>query len=68
VIDSIGVISDDGHEILVAVLSNDQPSESAGIAQDAAAARAAVSAIIHGRTAAAPHGRRAYRAAAARRA
>jgi beta-lactamase class A len=65
VINSIGVIHDDGHEILVAVLSKDQPSESAGIAQAEAAARAVVSAIIHARPAAAPRGRRAYRAAAA---
>jgi hypothetical protein len=50
VINSIGVISRNGHEMLVAVLSSDQPSESAGIAQVDAAARAAVSAIIGGRT------------------
>jgi hypothetical protein len=49
VINSIGVISRDGHEILVAVLSSDQPSESAGIAQVEAAAKAAVSAITSGR-------------------
>jgi beta-lactamase class A len=49
VINSIGVIHDDGQEILVAVLSKDQPSESAGIAQADAAARAAVSAITDGR-------------------
>ena len=48
VINSIGVIHDDGQEILVVVLSKDQPSESAGIAQAEAAARAVVSAIIHG--------------------
>ncbi len=52
VINSIGIISD-GHEVLIAVLSSGQPSESAGIAQDEAAARAAVSAIIHGRAGAA---------------
>jgi Beta-lactamase enzyme family len=45
VINSIGVISSGGHELLVAVLSDDQPSESAGIALVDAAARAAVSAI-----------------------
>jgi hypothetical protein len=45
VINSIGVISSDRHEMLVAVLSSDQPSEAAGIAQVEAAARAAVSAI-----------------------
>jgi hypothetical protein len=66
VINSIGVIHDDGYELLVAVLSNDQPSESAGIAQAEAAARAVVSAILHGRAAAAPRGRRTYRAAAVR--
>jgi hypothetical protein len=65
VINSIGVIHDDGHEILVAVLSKDQPSESAGIAQAEAAARAVVSAIIHGRPAPAPRGRHGYRAASA---
>ena len=65
VINSIAVIYDHGHEILVAVLSRDQPSESVGIAQAEAAARAVVSGIIQGRPAAAPRGRRAYRAAAA---
>ena len=49
VINSIGVISRGGHEMLVAVLSSDQPSESAGITQVDAAARAAVSAIIGAR-------------------
>jgi hypothetical protein len=49
VINSIGVISRDGHEMLVAVLSSDQPSESAGITQVDAAAKAAVSAIIGAR-------------------
>ena len=63
VINSIGVIHAGGHEILVAVMSRDQPSESAGIAQAEAAARAVVSAIIHGHLAAAPRGRQAYRAA-----
>jgi len=48
VINSIGVISSGGHELLVAVLSSDQPSESTGIAQVDAAARAAVSAITPG--------------------
>jgi hypothetical protein len=65
VINSMGAIHDGGHEILVAVLSKDQPSESAGIAQAEAAARAVVSAIIHGRPAAAPRGGHAYRAASA---
>jgi hypothetical protein len=45
VINSIGVISRGGHEMLVAVLSSDQPSEYAGIAQADAAARATVSAV-----------------------
>jgi beta-lactamase class A len=63
VINSIGVIHDQGHQILVVVLSKDQPSESAGIAQAEAAARAVVSAIIHGHPAAAPRGRHGYRAA-----
>ena len=45
VINSIGVISHGGQEMLVAVLSSDQPSESAGMTQVDAAARAAVSAI-----------------------
>jgi hypothetical protein len=44
-INSIGVISRGGHEMLVAVLSSDQPSESAGITQADAAAKAAVSVI-----------------------
>ena len=65
VINSIGVIHDHGYEILVAVLSKDQPSESAGITQAEAAARAVVSAIIHGHPAAAPRGRSGYRAASA---
>jgi hypothetical protein len=63
VINSIGVIYNHGHEILVVVLSKDQPSESAGIAQAEATARAVVSAVIHGHPAAAPRGRRGYRAA-----
>jgi beta-lactamase class A len=63
VINSIGVIHDHGQEILVVVLSKDQPSESAGISEAEAAARAVVSAIAHGRPAAAPRGRHAYRAA-----
>jgi hypothetical protein len=48
VINSIGVVSSGGHEILVAVLSSGQPSKSAGITQVDAAARAAVSAISGG--------------------
>lgn len=45
VINSIGVIHRNGQEMLVAVLSNDQPSEAGGIAQDEAAAKAAVDAV-----------------------
>jgi Beta-lactamase enzyme family len=63
VINSIGVIYDHGHEFLVVVLSKDQPSESAGIGQAEATARAVVSAVIHSHPATAPRGRRAYRAA-----
>jgi len=48
VINSIGVISRGGHVMLVAVLGSDQPSESAGITQVDAVARAAVSAIAPG--------------------
>ena len=49
VINSIGVISRGGHEMLIAVLSSDQPSESTGITQVEAAARATVSAITGSR-------------------
>jgi hypothetical protein len=45
VINSIGVIWHGGQLLLVAVLSNDQPSEAAGIAQDEAAAVAAADAV-----------------------
>ncbi|HEY2693366.1 MAG TPA: hypothetical protein VGJ50_33365 [Streptosporangiaceae bacterium] len=48
VVNSIGVITHAGHTVLVAVLSDDQASESAGISADEAAAKAAVSAIIRG--------------------
>jgi hypothetical protein len=48
VVNSIGVISRAGHPVLIAVLSDGQPTESAGIDEDEAAARAAVSAIIAG--------------------
>jgi hypothetical protein len=47
-INSIGVIFRAGYQILVAVLSDDQPSESAGMDQVEAAVRAAVSAITDG--------------------
>jgi altronate dehydratase len=50
VINSIGVISHGGHQLLVAVLSSGQPSEPVGIAQVDEAARAAVSALTGGRT------------------
>jgi hypothetical protein len=46
VVNSIGVISYDGHAILIAILSDGQPTEAAGVARVSAAARAAVSAII----------------------
>jgi beta-lactamase class A len=45
VINSIGVIHHDGRLLLVAVLSDRQPTEAGGIAQLEAAARAAVNAI-----------------------
>jgi hypothetical protein len=45
VINSIGVIRATGQRLLVAVLSSGQPSESAGIGQVQAAARAAASAV-----------------------
>jgi hypothetical protein len=41
VINSIGIVTRDGHRLLMVVLSNDQPSEAAGIAADSAAALAA---------------------------
>ncbi len=44
VVDSIGVIWHDGQVLLVAVLSDDQPTEAAGIAQVEAAAAAAADA------------------------
>lgn len=45
VINSIGVITHAGHQLLIAVLSDSQPTHNAGIAQVQAAARAAASAI-----------------------
>ena len=45
VVNSIGVIHRAGQELLVAVLSDDQPSEAAGIRQDEEAAVAAAEAI-----------------------
>ncbi len=48
VINSIGVIFRAGHQVLVAVLSDDQPTESAGMDQVEAAVMAAVSAITDG--------------------
>jgi hypothetical protein len=47
-INSIGVISAGGHEVLVVVLSSGQPSESAGITEVEAAAHAAVPAVAGG--------------------
>jgi hypothetical protein len=41
VINSIGIVTHDGHRLLIAILSNDQPSEASGIAADSAAAAAA---------------------------
>lgn len=49
-INSIGVIRSNGQVVLVAVLSDGQPTESAGIAQDQAAATAAVDAITAARS------------------
>jgi hypothetical protein len=48
VVNSIGVISRAGRQVLVAVLSDGQPTESAGTSQVEAAVRAAVSAITGG--------------------
>ncbi len=50
VINSIGVIHHAGQVLLVAVLSDDQPTEAGGIAQDQAAAVTAVDAIAAART------------------
>jgi hypothetical protein len=49
VINSIGTLDHDGQPLLMAVLSNDQPTEAAGIAQDQAAAIAAAIFITTGR-------------------
>jgi hypothetical protein len=53
VVDSVGVISRDGHQVLVTVLSDGQPTELAGIGQVEAAVRAAVTAITSGHATAA---------------
>jgi hypothetical protein len=45
VINSIGIVTHDGHRLLIAVLSNDQVSEASGIAADSAAAVAAARVI-----------------------
>jgi Beta-lactamase enzyme family len=45
VINSVGVVQHDGHELLMAVLSDGQPSEGDGIRQVESVARAAASAI-----------------------
>jgi hypothetical protein len=46
VVNSIGVIRHDGQVLLVAVLSDDQPTEAGGIAQAKAAAVAAADAAV----------------------
>ena len=56
VINSIGVISHAGQRLLVAVLSSGQPSESAGIGQVQAAARAAATAVTAPVTGRSPSG------------
>jgi hypothetical protein len=48
VINSIGTVHHDGQRLLLAVLSKDQPTEAAGIAQDEAAAVAAASCLTSG--------------------
>jgi Beta-lactamase enzyme family len=48
VINSIGVISDHGQELLIVVLSKDNPTESGGIAMAEAAAVAAAGVVTHG--------------------
>jgi hypothetical protein len=48
VINSIGTVDHDGQRLLLAVLSKDQPTEAAGIAQDEAAAIAAASCLTSG--------------------
>jgi hypothetical protein len=50
VIDSIGVVHHRGHLLLLAVLSNDQPSEAVGVAQAEAAATAAARTITEVRS------------------
>lgn len=50
VVNSIGVIPHAGHVLLVAVLSNDQPTEAGGIAQKEAIAVAAVHKIAAARS------------------
>jgi hypothetical protein len=56
VINSIGVISHAGQRLLVAVLSSGQPSESVGIGQVQAAARAAATAVTAPVTGRSPSG------------
>jgi hypothetical protein len=48
VLNSIGIVEHNGQQLLIAVLSNDQPSESAGIAADSAAAVAAARVVTGG--------------------
>jgi altronate dehydratase len=45
VISSIGIVTHAGHQLLIAVLSDGQPTRDDGIRQAQAAARAAVSAM-----------------------
>jgi beta-lactamase class A len=45
VINSFGVITHAGHQLLIAILSDGQPTQNAGVAQAQAAAKAAASAI-----------------------
>jgi hypothetical protein len=48
VINSIGAVRHDGQQLLMAVLSNHQPTEAAGISEDEAAAVAAASVMTSG--------------------
>jgi hypothetical protein len=45
VINTIGVVTHAGHQLLIAILSDGQPTQNAGVAQAQAAAKAAASAI-----------------------
>ena len=48
VINSIGVVDNDGHVLLIAVLTSDNASQAAGIAVASAAAAAAAEVVTHG--------------------